>query len=232
MRWLLWIVDGFPYFLPLVGFIVGLTTVGPPPRRRHGRQDVRGASSGHGLTHRRARAHSASAAGRLRGHLGCAAARPDRHHDRVGPRRRPQLRPAGPAPHRRRRSRRRRAPTPRSGTRHAAPTSSGTPPRGRGCSGTRARQGLVPHPGSVGRRQVSHVIDPEGTPYAPEGLPRKDAIGADGFFAVDLRAGRVVDVEPVPRGPQAGVEAHGRLRAGRRRSCARARRSPTTRPIS
>ena len=28
MRWLLWIADGFPYFLPLVGFIVGLTTVG------------------------------------------------------------------------------------------------------------------------------------------------------------------------------------------------------------
>ncbi len=28
VRWLLWIVDGFPYFLPLVGFIVGLTTVG------------------------------------------------------------------------------------------------------------------------------------------------------------------------------------------------------------
>lgn len=29
VRWLLWIVDGFPYFIPgLVGFIVGLTTVG------------------------------------------------------------------------------------------------------------------------------------------------------------------------------------------------------------
>lgn len=28
VRWLLWIADGFPYFLPLVGFIVGLTTVG------------------------------------------------------------------------------------------------------------------------------------------------------------------------------------------------------------
>jgi len=28
VRWLLWIVDGFPYVLPLVGFIVGLTTVG------------------------------------------------------------------------------------------------------------------------------------------------------------------------------------------------------------
>ena len=28
VRWLLWVADGFPYFLPLVGFIVGLTTVG------------------------------------------------------------------------------------------------------------------------------------------------------------------------------------------------------------
>jgi uncharacterized RDD family membrane protein YckC len=28
VRWLLWIVDGFPYIAPLVGFIVGLTTVG------------------------------------------------------------------------------------------------------------------------------------------------------------------------------------------------------------
>ncbi len=28
VRWLLWIVDGFPYVIPLVGFIVGLTTTG------------------------------------------------------------------------------------------------------------------------------------------------------------------------------------------------------------
>ncbi len=28
LRWLLWVVDGFPYVVPLVGFIVGLTTVG------------------------------------------------------------------------------------------------------------------------------------------------------------------------------------------------------------
>jgi uncharacterized RDD family membrane protein YckC len=28
VRWLLWIVDAFPYVLPLVGFIVGLSTVG------------------------------------------------------------------------------------------------------------------------------------------------------------------------------------------------------------
>lgn len=45
---------------------------------------------------------------------------------------------------------------------------------------------------------MSHVVDPGGTPYAPEGRPRKDDIGAEGFFAVDLRAGRVVEVEPFP----------------------------------
>jgi tRNA-binding protein len=42
------------------------------------------------------------------------------------------------------------------------------------------------------------VIDPDGLPYAPEHLPRKADIGADAFFALDLRTGRVVDVEPFP----------------------------------
>ena len=45
---------------------------------------------------------------------------------------------------------------------------------------------------------MPHTIDPEGLPYAPEGLARKDDIGADGFFALDLRVGRVVDVEAFP----------------------------------
>jgi tRNA-binding protein len=45
---------------------------------------------------------------------------------------------------------------------------------------------------------VAHVIDPDGLPYAPERLSRKDDVGAEGFFAVDLRAGRVVGVEPFP----------------------------------
>lgn len=31
-----------------------------------------------------------------------------------------------------------------------------------------------------------------------EGLAKKDDIGAEGFFALDMRAGRVVDVEPFP----------------------------------
>ena len=45
---------------------------------------------------------------------------------------------------------------------------------------------------------MSHAIDPVGRPYAPEALPRKDDSGADGFVALDLRVGRVVDVQPFP----------------------------------
>jgi tRNA-binding protein len=42
------------------------------------------------------------------------------------------------------------------------------------------------------------VIDPDGRPYAPDKLPRKPDVGADAFFALDLRAGRVTDVAPFP----------------------------------
>jgi len=45
---------------------------------------------------------------------------------------------------------------------------------------------------------ASHVIDPDDLPYAPEALERKPDVGAEGFFALDLRTGRVVDVEPFP----------------------------------
>lgn len=45
---------------------------------------------------------------------------------------------------------------------------------------------------------MSHTIDPDGLPYAPDGLPRKEDIGADAFFDVDLRVGRVLDVAPFP----------------------------------
>jgi tRNA-binding protein len=45
---------------------------------------------------------------------------------------------------------------------------------------------------------VSHAIDPVGRPYAPESLPRKDDVGPEGFFALDLRVGRVVEVQPFP----------------------------------
>jgi tRNA-binding protein len=43
-----------------------------------------------------------------------------------------------------------------------------------------------------------HSLDPEALPYAPEKLPLKDEVGAEGFFAVDMRAGRVVSVEDFP----------------------------------
>ena len=43
-----------------------------------------------------------------------------------------------------------------------------------------------------------HSIDPEQLPYAPEKLPPKEEVGAEGFLAVDMRAGRVVSVEDFP----------------------------------
>ena len=36
-------------------------------------------------------------------------------------------------------------------------------------------------------------------PYAADGLPLKEDIGADGFFAVDMRVGRIVEVEGFPQ---------------------------------
>lgn len=35
-------------------------------------------------------------------------------------------------------------------------------------------------------------------PYAIESLPKKDVVGAEGFFAVDMRVGRVLQVEDFP----------------------------------
>ncbi len=43
-----------------------------------------------------------------------------------------------------------------------------------------------------------HQIDPEGRPYDPAGLPRKQDVDGPAFFAVDLRAGVVTAVEPFP----------------------------------
>ena len=43
-----------------------------------------------------------------------------------------------------------------------------------------------------------HDIDPDDLPYSPEKLERKADVGAEGFFAVDLRTGRVVEVEEFP----------------------------------
>ena len=45
---------------------------------------------------------------------------------------------------------------------------------------------------------AQHEIDPDHLPYAPEALAPKPDIGAEGFFAVDMRAGRVIAVEPFP----------------------------------
>ena len=43
-----------------------------------------------------------------------------------------------------------------------------------------------------------HDIDPEALPYALEKLQRKPDIGAEAFFALDLRVGRVTNVEDFP----------------------------------
>jgi tRNA-binding protein len=45
---------------------------------------------------------------------------------------------------------------------------------------------------------AQHEIDHERRPYDPRELPRKPDVGVDHFFAVDLRVGRVVEVEPFP----------------------------------
>lgn len=64
---------------------------------------------------------------------------------------------------------------------------------------------------------TQHEIDPGTLPYAPDKLDRKDEVGIDGFFAVDMRTGVVIEVEPfaearkasyklkVDFGPAAGV---------------------------
>ena len=45
---------------------------------------------------------------------------------------------------------------------------------------------------------AQHQIDPDNLPYALEKLDKKDDIGIDAFFALDLRTGRVVEVEDFP----------------------------------
>ncbi|MBW3657683.1 MAG: tRNA-binding protein [Actinobacteria bacterium] len=45
---------------------------------------------------------------------------------------------------------------------------------------------------------MAHVIDPDARPYAPEVLEAKPDIDAGGFFAVDMRVGRVTEVEDFP----------------------------------
>ena len=45
---------------------------------------------------------------------------------------------------------------------------------------------------------AQHEIDADRLPYAPEKHPRKEPVGARGFFDLDLRVGRVVDVAEFP----------------------------------
>lgn len=44
----------------------------------------------------------------------------------------------------------------------------------------------------------SESLEADGPPYEPSRLDKKDEIGADAFFAVDMRVGRVLEVEPFP----------------------------------
>ncbi len=44
-----------------------------------------------------------------------------------------------------------------------------------------------------------HDSDAQDQPYAVDKLPRKDEVGADAVFALDLRVGRVTAVEDFPQ---------------------------------
>jgi tRNA-binding protein len=50
----------------------------------------------------------------------------------------------------------------------------------------------------MGELGQPHRIDPDARPYEPDALPSKPDVGFDGFLALDLRVGRVTDVEPFP----------------------------------
>lgn len=43
-----------------------------------------------------------------------------------------------------------------------------------------------------------HRVSAEDLPYAPAKHPRKEPVGAEGFFALDLRVGRVTAVDDFP----------------------------------
>ncbi|MED5273802.1 MAG: tRNA-binding protein, partial [Candidatus Thermoplasmatota archaeon] len=43
-----------------------------------------------------------------------------------------------------------------------------------------------------------HVIDPDGKPYLPSNLERKEYVGASAYFDLDLRAGVILEVEHFP----------------------------------
>ena len=45
---------------------------------------------------------------------------------------------------------------------------------------------------------TGHVIDPNGLPYAPESVRAKPEAGIEPLAALDLRVGRITDVQPFP----------------------------------
>lgn len=45
---------------------------------------------------------------------------------------------------------------------------------------------------------AQHEIDPESLPYALDKLPKKGDVSIEDFFALDLRTGRVTQVEDFP----------------------------------
>jgi tRNA-binding protein len=45
---------------------------------------------------------------------------------------------------------------------------------------------------------AQHEVDPIKKPYAPEKLARKKDVAADVFFALDIRTGRIVEVDDFP----------------------------------
>jgi tRNA-binding protein len=69
---------------------------------------------------------------------------------------------------------------------------------------------------------VTHRIDTDDLPYAPEKLARKPDVGVEGYAALDLRAGVVTAVEPFPeaRKPAWRIEVDFGPVVGRLRSSA------------
>ena len=205
MRWLLWIVDGFPYVIPgLTGFIVALTTAG---HRRVGDMAaktfvVKRAAAG---TPIRSCDAASSSSARRPPSGGARAGRHRRPHPARPPAgARPSIRAGrlgqpGPA----------RAAAARRPARALAATEGpqwdearGTyiqwdPAQARVDAVGRGLQGLVPHPRPVARACPTPSI-PTGSRTRPRGSPARPTSGPTGFFALDLRVGRVVDVEAFP----------------------------------
>ena len=43
-----------------------------------------------------------------------------------------------------------------------------------------------------------HEIDAENLPYHPEKLPKKNYVSVNDYFSLDIRVGKIVDVENFP----------------------------------